>query len=144
MAPPPDAAPSAQLQIPVHLRPSTGFRPPSDPATPIIMIGPGTGVAPFRGFLQQRRAEAAGGAGLGESWLFFGNRRSDWDYLYEDDLRSFVDDGTLSHLVTAWSRESEKKVRASVVPPFISHRVNWGAKETVLISDGQTHGHCRG
>ena len=98
-------------RYPVSLRPTTGFRPPEDPAAPIIMIGPGTGVAPFRGFLQQRRAQKEAGETMGESWLFFGNRREDWDFLYKDELLAFEADGTLSHLSLAWSRATDKKVR---------------------------------
>lgn len=94
----------------VHLRPPTGFRPPEDASIPIIMIGPGTGVAPFRGFLQQRRAARQDGQMLGTSWLFFGNWKREWDFLYEEELQSFVSDGTLAHLHLAWSRETDKKV----------------------------------
>jgi ferredoxin-NADP reductase len=96
---------------PVSLRPTTGFRPPEDASKPLIMIGPGTGVAPFRGFLQHRRAQAAAGAALGESWLFFGNWRAEWDYLYQEDFEGFAEDKTLSHLELAWSREGSEKVR---------------------------------
>lgn len=94
----------------VHLRPPTGFRPPEDASVPIIMIGPGTGVAPFRGFLQQRRAAKEEGRVLGTSWLFFGNWKREWDFLYEEELQGFVGDGTLTHLHLAWSRETENKV----------------------------------
>jgi NADPH-ferrihemoprotein reductase len=96
------------VYYPVSLRPTTGFRPPKDSTVPLIMVGPGTGVAPFRGFLQERRARAAKGAKLGESWLFFGNWREDWDFLFEEAFRGFAADGTLSHLCLAWSRTSEK------------------------------------
>jgi NADPH-ferrihemoprotein reductase len=95
---------------PVSLRPTTGFRPPADASAPIIMVGPGTGVAPFRGFLQERRAKAATGVALGESWLFFGNWHEDWDFLFKEDLLSFAADGTLTHLCLAWSRASKEKV----------------------------------
>eukprot|EP00892_Ulva_mutabilis_P009896 jgi/Ulvmu1/7279/UM035_0067.1 len=94
----------------VHLRPPTGFRPPEDASVPIIMIGPGTGVAPFRGFLQQRRAALEAGNTIGTSWLFFGNWKREWDFLYEEELQGFAADGTLTHLHLAWSRETDKKV----------------------------------
>ena len=82
MGPPPEP-----VMVPVFLKKSADFRLPDDLATPIVMVGPGTGVAPFRGFLQQRRAEAAR-AGLareavGEAVLFFGCRLADEDYLYK-------------------------------------------------------------
>ena len=84
----------------VHLRPNHTFRLPAGDV-PIIMIGPGTGIAPFRGFLQERRATAA----TGRSWLFFGDRRRASDFLYEDELTGFVDSGTLTRLDVAFSRD---------------------------------------
>uniref|UniRef100_S4RH50 Methionine synthase reductase n=1 Tax=Petromyzon marinus TaxID=7757 RepID=S4RH50_PETMA len=85
---------------------STGFRLPEDASVPIIMIGPGTGVAPFVGFLQHREHKAGGGtAALGESWLFFGCRHRDRDFLYREQLEGFVARGTLTHLRVAFSRD---------------------------------------
>lgn len=87
------------------------FHPPQDVSKPWIMIGPGTGVAPFRGFLQSRRAVIkAGTAPSAPAWLFFGCRRSDEDYLYKEELEEFVSDGTLTKLEVAFSREQERKV----------------------------------
>ncbi|GBF92178.1 methionine synthase reductase [Raphidocelis subcapitata] len=104
----------APARVAVFLRPSDSFGPPRDVATPIIMVGPGTGVAPFRGFLQQRAADAAaaadaaganaGGAPAGEAALYFGCRRPGEDYLYRSDLEGFAADGTLSRLRVAFSR----------------------------------------
>ncbi|XP_032806967.1 methionine synthase reductase [Petromyzon marinus] len=93
-------------KIPVYARKSTGFHLPEDASVPIIMIGPGTGVAPFVGFLQHREHKAGGGtAALGESWLFFGCRHRDRDFLYREQLEGFVARGTLTHLRVAFSRD---------------------------------------
>ena len=80
-----------------------GFRLPDDPWMPVIMIGPGTGLAPFRGFLQERAARKAGGAKLGPAMLFFGCRHPDQDFLYADELKAFAADGIVE-LHTAFSR----------------------------------------
>ena len=85
-------------------KPSVDFRLPKDTKHPIIMVGPGTGVAPFRGFLQQRALLKNQGAQLGEAMLFFGCRHRDHDYLYREELEQFDADGIVS-LYTAFSRE---------------------------------------
>ena len=85
-----------------------GFRLPDDASVPIIMIGPGTGLAPFRGFLQERAHRKASGASLGAAMLFFGCRHPDQDYLYADELKAFAADG-VTELYTAFSRAEGPK-----------------------------------
>ncbi len=80
-----------------------GFRLPDDPKVPLIMIGPGTGLAPFRGFCQERAALKSAGAALGPAMLFFGCRRPDQDFLYADELKRYATDGIIE-LHTAFSR----------------------------------------
>lgn len=99
-----DAA--AGTPVPVHVQRSPHFRPPADPATPMVMVGPGTGVAPFVGFLEQRRALG----GRGPAWLFFGEQHRATDFYYEDELAAFLADGTLTRLDTAFSRDQRAKV----------------------------------
>src|SRR6195952_2541617 len=82
-----------------------GFAVPQDPRTPIIMIGPGTGIAPFRAFLFDRRATGA----PGKNWLFFGHQRSDCDFFYADELNAMKTSGVLTRLSLAWSRDGDKK-----------------------------------
>ena len=77
------------------------FRLPSDPLTPVIMCGPGTGIAPFRAFLQEREQAGANG----KTWLFFGDQRSATDFLFKDEIDAWLRSGVLTRLDTAWSRE---------------------------------------
>lgn len=97
--------------VPCFLRAST-FRMPKDPSTPLIMIGPGTGLAPFRGFLQERRATKASGYAI----LFFGCQARDVDFLYDKDLHGHLQDGSLNELILAFSREGPQKV-------YVQHRM---------------------
>lgn len=98
------------LPVFVHRNPNFGL--PADPATPIIMVGPGTGIAPFRAFLEERRATGARGA----TWLFFGDQHAATDFLYRDELDRFQRDGTLTRLNLAWSRDGTEKV-------YVQHRM---------------------
>lgn len=92
-------------QIPVFVVPNPNFRLPADPATPVILIGPGTGIAPFRAFLQERAATSAGG----NSWLFFGNPHREQDYLYQEELEAWLQSGVLQKLDVAFSRDQAEK-----------------------------------
>lgn len=88
----------------VHRNPN--FRPPRDPAAPMIMVGPGTGIAPFRAFLAERRATGAPGA----NWLFFGDQHAATDFLYRAELEELQTAGVLTRLEVAWSRDQAEKV----------------------------------
>ncbi len=92
--------------LPVYVKPNAHFRLPADPATPIIMIGPGTGVAPFRAFLQHREATGA----PGPSWLFFGARRFTHDFLYQLEWQDWLASGVLSRIDLAFSRDQRAKI----------------------------------
>ena len=88
----------------VHV--NKAFRLPADGNTPVIMVGPGTGIAPFRAFLEDRKATGA----KGKNWLFFGNPHRSSDYLYQEELEQFAKDGYLQKLDLAWSRDQKEKV----------------------------------
>lgn len=91
---------------PVFVQPSHGFKPPTGSDTPMIMVGPGTGIAPFRAFLEERRALGA----KGRNWLFFGDQKRATDFLYEEQLTSWQADGLLTRLDLAFSRDQAEKI----------------------------------
>jgi sulfite reductase (NADPH) flavoprotein alpha-component len=97
---------SRDVPVPVFVQPAHGFRLPAADDAPIIMIGPGTGVAPFRAFLQERRATGA----TGRNWLFFGDQRRATDFLYEEELLALQRDGLLARLDLAFSRDQPERI----------------------------------
>ena len=105
-------------QMPIFLHANQSFRLPEDPSMPVIMIGPGTGIAPFRAFLEERQATGQ----AGENWLFFGEQREKLDFLYKDQFLAMQQDGVLTRLDTAFSRDQAKKV-------YVQDRMQERAKE---------------
>jgi sulfite reductase (NADPH) flavoprotein alpha-component len=92
-------------KVKVYVQKAQHFGLPADPSLPIIMIGPGTGIAPFRAFLYERMASKA----PGRNWLFFGHQRSNYDFFYEDELAGMKAAGALTRLSLAWSRDGDEK-----------------------------------
>ncbi len=95
-----------ETPLPVFVQSSHGFKPPTDGDLPMIMVGPGTGIAPFRAFLEERKATGA----KGKNWLFFGDQRAEFDFLYRDELEAFQSEGILQRLDLAFSRDQAEKV----------------------------------
>lgn len=93
-------------EVRVFIEHNDNFRLPTNPETPVIMIGPGTGIAPFRAFMQQRAADEASG----KNWLFFGNPHFTEDFLYQVEWQRYVKEGVLSRIDLAWSRDQKEKV----------------------------------
>ncbi len=104
--------------VSVYFAPNNSFSLPEDDGIPIIMIGPGTGIAPFRGFLQEREYRKA----QGKCWLFFGDRNAETDFLYKDELLKYQKQGLLSKLDLAFSRDQEKKI-------YVQDRMQESAQE---------------
>jgi sulfite reductase (NADPH) flavoprotein alpha-component len=92
-------------KVKVYVQKAHAFGLPADPSIPIIMVGPGTGVAPFRAFLHERMATKA----PGRNWLFFGHQRSDYDFFYADEFAGMKQKGVLTRLSLAWSRDTDEK-----------------------------------
>jgi sulfite reductase (NADPH) flavoprotein alpha-component len=114
--------------ISVFVKPAHGFELPGDPGVPIVMIGPGTGIAPFRAFLEDRRATGANG----KNWLFFGDQRRELDFLYEQELEAFHRDGLLTRLDLAFSRDQAEKI-------YVQHRMREHAAELYAWIEAGAH-----
>jgi sulfite reductase (NADPH) flavoprotein alpha-component len=113
-------------RIKIYVQKAQHFTLPSDPGKPIIMIGPGTGIAPFRAFLQERRATGA----TGRNWLFFGHQHSNCDFFYEEELLAMRAAGLLTRLTLAWSRDSDQKI-------YVQHRMREVARDLwTWLGDG--------
>ncbi|WP_434339976.1 assimilatory sulfite reductase (NADPH) flavoprotein subunit [Motilimonas cestriensis] len=99
-------------EVNVFVEHNDNFRLPANPETPVIMVGPGTGVAPFRAFMQERDAQSAGG----KNWMFFGDQTFTEDFLYQVEWRGYLDSGLLTKMDVAFSRDQEEKV-------YVQHRL---------------------
>jgi len=117
--------------VPVFTHSNKAFRPPA-PDAPLIMVGPGTGIAPFRGFLEERQAVGA----TGKNWLFFGDQKSSTDFLYSEQIEQFHRGGLLTRLNLAWSRDQSEKV-------YVQNRMLEHAKEVwSWLEDGASFCVC--
>jgi sulfite reductase (NADPH) flavoprotein alpha-component len=104
--------------LPIFIQPNKHFHLPESEETDIIMVGPGTGIAPFRSFIEERSVNK----GSGKSWLFFGDQYSATDFLYQDELEKYQKEGVLTKLDTAFSRDTEQKV-------YVQHKMLENSKE---------------
>ncbi|XP_026793740.3 methionine synthase reductase [Pangasianodon hypophthalmus] len=121
----------------VHICPrlNNSFHLPSDPTVPMVMVGPGSGVAPFIGFLQQRQKERARNqdSAFGETWLFFGCRHQDRDFIFREELERFVENGTLSHLKVCFSRAEMDRNGSEPKPKYVQHALLLHAEHVARI-----------
>ena len=115
-------------KIRVYVQKAQHFALPTDPSKPVIMIGPGTGIAPFRAFLHERQAIKA----PGRNWLFFGHQRSAYDFFYEDEFTAMREAGLLTRLSLAWSRDSNEKI-------YVQHRMREAGRELWSWIDDGAH-----
>jgi sulfite reductase (NADPH) flavoprotein alpha-component len=114
--------------VPVYVHANKAFKLPADGSVPIIMVGPGTGIAPFRGFLHERRATGA----TGRNWLLFGDQRAATDFLYRQELEAMQADGFLTRLDTAFSRDQAEKI-------YVQNRMLEGAAELYAWLEAGAH-----
>ncbi|MFE3544017.1 molybdopterin-dependent oxidoreductase [Nocardia sp. NPDC059177] len=116
----------AGAEVPIFLQRAPHFRPPLDPNAPMIMVGPGTGIAPFRGFLHQRRALGA----TGRNWLFFGDQHAAQNFYYRTELEDMFRSGFLTRLDLAFSRDQRERI-------YVQHRmIEHGAELWSWLRDG--------
>ncbi|MGH6674351.1 MAG: sulfite reductase subunit alpha [Xanthobacteraceae bacterium] len=120
------AAPGDRIKV--YVQRAQHFALPADPSTPVIMIGPGTGIAPFRAFLHERQATAA----PGRNWLFFGHQRSQHDFFYEEELTAMHAAGFLTRLSLASSRDGKEKI-------YVQQRMREHGRELWSWLDGGAH-----
>uniref|UniRef100_A0A8B9YZB6 Methionine synthase reductase n=1 Tax=Buteo japonicus TaxID=224669 RepID=A0A8B9YZB6_9AVES len=124
---------SSTEKISIFARPNNTFHLPADPSVPFMMVGPGTGISPFIGFLQHRQKlrEEHADWEFGETWLFFGCRHQDRDYLFKDELRCFLENGTLTHLKVCFSRDFSTAEVAQ--PKYVQDIIRLYAKEVARV-----------
>ncbi|WP_127496033.1 assimilatory sulfite reductase (NADPH) flavoprotein subunit [Paenibacillus glycanilyticus] len=115
-------------KLPIFIQQNPNFKPPVSPETPVIMVGPGTGVAPFRAFLEEREESGA----EGQTWLFYGDRHFVTDFLYQTDWQRMLKDGVLSKLDVAFSRDTEEKV-------YVQHRMLENGEELYKWLENGAH-----
>uniref|UniRef100_A0A8C8RX08 Methionine synthase reductase n=1 Tax=Pelusios castaneus TaxID=367368 RepID=A0A8C8RX08_9SAUR len=125
---------SLTVKVSIYARPVNTFHLPSDPSVPFMMVGPGTGISPFIGFLQHRQKlqEEHTDWKFGETWLFFGCRHQDRDYLFRDELRSFVENGTLTHLKVCFSRDPPPATEKAPAK-YVQDNIRLCAKEVARV-----------
>lgn len=115
-------------KLPIFIQQNPNFKPPVNPETPVIMVGPGTGVAPFRAFMEEREESGA----AGQTWLFYGDRHFVTDFLYQTDWQRMLKDGVLSKLDVAFSRDSDEKV-------YVQHRMLQNGEELYKWLENGAH-----
>ena len=123
-----DRAQPGATRVGVFVHSNQAFRPPTSGDAPMIMVGPGTGIAPFRGFLHERRVSGASG----KNWLLFGDQRAATDFLYRDELDDLSREGVLTRLDTAFSRDQTEKV-------YVQHRMLENAAEFYAWLESGAH-----
>jgi len=118
--------------VPVYIQPAAHFGVPETPGTPLIMVGPGTGIAPFRAFLEERRERGDSG----KNWLFFGDQKQSLDFLYADELGAMKESGFLTRLDLAFSRDQEEKI-------YVQDRmIEYGAELYAWLEQGAHFAVC--